>query len=123
MMQLDEAIDRVIDGPDCRSRVMSEQEKRVIAFLEASHTLIAYVLPEGDDVHKVSIVARGRALGLTWFLPEDRHTHGKAPLRAQMASALGGRSAEELVFGEVTTGAANDIEKCTEIAKAMVTQY
>jgi len=74
-------------------------------------------------VHKVSIVARGRALGLTWFLPEDRYTHSKAQLRAQMASALGGRSAEELVFGEVTTGAANDIEKCTEIAKAMVTQY
>jgi cell division protease FtsH len=81
------------------------------------------VLPDGDDVHKVSIVARGRALGLTWFLPEDRYTHSKAQLRAQMASALGGRSAEELVFGEVTTGAANDIEKCTEIAKSMVTQY
>jgi cell division protease FtsH len=123
MMQLDEAIDRVLAGPERRSRVMSEQEKRVIAFHEAGHALVAYVLPEGDDVHKVSIVARGRALGLTWFLPEDRYTHSKAQLRAQMASALGGRSAEELVFGEVTTGAANDIEKCTEIAKAMVTQY
>ncbi len=123
MMQLDEAIDRVLAGPERRSRVMSEQEKRVIAFHEAGHALVAHVLPEGDDVHKVSIVARGRALGLTWFLPEDRYTHSKAQLRAQMASALGGRSAEELVFGEVTTGAANDIEKCTEIAKAMVTQY
>jgi cell division protease FtsH len=123
MMQLDEAIDRVLAGPERRSRVMSEHEKRVIAFHEAGHALVAYVLPEGDDVHKVSIVARGRALGLTWFLPEDRYTHTKAQLRAQMASALGGRSAEELVFGEVTTGAANDIEKCTEIAKAMVTQY
>jgi cell division protease FtsH len=123
MMQLDEAIDRVLAGPERRSRVMSEEEKRVIAFHEAGHALVAHVLPEGDDVHKVSIVARGRALGLTWFLPEDRYTHSKAQLRAQMASALGGRSAEELVFGEVTTGAANDIEKCTEIAKAMVTQY
>jgi cell division protease FtsH len=123
MMQLDEAIDRVLAGPERRSRVMSEQEKRVIAFHEAGHALVAHVLPEGDDVHKVSIVARGRALGLTWFLPEDRYTHSKAQLRAQMASALGGRSAEELVFGEVTTGAANDIEKSTEIAKAMVTQY
>ena len=123
MMQLDEAIDRVLAGPERRCRVMSEQEKRVIAFHEAGHALVAHVLPEGDDVHKVSIVARGRALGLTWFLPEDRYTHSKAQLRAQMASALGGRSAEELVFGEVTTGAANDIEKSTEIAKAMVTQY
>jgi cell division protease FtsH len=123
MMQLDEAIDRVLAGPERRSRVMSEEEKRVIAFHEAGHALVAHVLPEGDDVHKVSIVARGRALGLTWFLPEDRYTHNKAQLRAQMASALGGRSSEELVFGEVTTGAANDIEKCTEIAKAMVTQY
>jgi cell division protease FtsH len=123
MMQLDEAIDRVLAGPERRSRVMSEEEKRVIAYHEAGHALVAYVLPEGDDVHKVSIVARGRALGLTWFLPEDRYTHSKAQLRAQMSSALGGRSAEELVFGEVTTGAANDIEKCTEIAKAMVTQY
>jgi len=123
MMQLDEAIDRVLAGPERRSRVMSEDEKRVIAFHEAGHALVAHVLPEGDNVHKVSIVARGRALGLTWFLPEDRYTHSKAQLRAQMASALGGRSAEELVFGEITTGAANDIEKCTEIAKAMVTQY
>jgi cell division protease FtsH len=102
---------------------MSEAEKRVIAYHEAGHALVAHVLPEGDEVHKVSIVARGRALGLTWFLPEDRYTHSKAQLRAQMASALGGRSSEELVFGEITTGAANDIEKCTEIAKAMVTQY
>jgi cell division protease FtsH len=123
MMQLEEAIDRVLAGPERRSRVMSEQEKRVIAYHEAGHALVAHVMPEGDNVHKVSIVSRGRALGLTWFLPEDRYTHSRAQLRAQMATALGGRSAEELVFGEITTGAANDIEKCTEIAKAMVTQY
>ena len=122
MMQLEEAIDRVLAGPE-RTRVMSEHEKRVIAYHEAGHALVGHVMPEGDNVHKVSIVSRGRALGLTWFLPEDRYTHSRAQLRAQMASALGGRSAEELVFGEVTTGAANDIEKCTEIAKAMVTQY
>jgi cell division protease FtsH len=123
MMQLEEAIDRVLAGPERRSRVMSESEKRVIAYHEAGHALVGHVMPEGDNVHKVSIVSRGRALGLTWFLPEDRYTHSRAQLRAQMASALGGRSAEELVFGEITTGAANDIEKCTEIAKAMVTQY
>jgi cell division protease FtsH len=123
MMQLEEAIDRVLAGPERRSRVMSDREKRVIAYHEAGHALVGHVLPDGDDVHKVSIVSRGRALGLTWFLPEDRYTHSAAQLRAQMASALGGRSAEELVFGEITTGAANDIEKCTEIARAMVTQY
>jgi cell division protease FtsH len=123
MMQLEEAIDRVLAGPERRSRVMTEEEKRVIAYHEAGHALVAHVMPEGDNVHKVSIVSRGRALGLTWFLPEDRYTHSRAQLRAQMASALGGRSAEELVFGEITTGAANDIEKSTEIAKAMVTQY
>ena len=123
MFQLEEAIDRVMAGPERRSRVMSEREKRVIAYHEAGHALVGHVMPDGDNVHKVSIVSRGRALGLTWFLPEDRYTHSAAQLRAQMASALGGRSAEELVFGEVTTGAANDIEKCTEIAKAMVTQY
>jgi cell division protease FtsH len=123
MMQLEEAIDRVLAGPERRSRVMSEQEKRVIAYHEAGHALVGHVMPDGDNVHKVSIVSRGRALGLTWFLPEDRYTHSRAQLRAQLASSLGGRSAEELVFGEITTGAANDIEKCTEIAKAMVTQY
>jgi cell division protease FtsH len=102
---------------------MSEHEKRVIAYHEAGHALVGHVLPDADDVHKVSIVARGRALGLTWYLPEDRYTHNKAQLQAHMAAALGGRTAEELVFGEITTGAANDIEKCTEIAQAMVTQY
>jgi cell division protease FtsH len=110
-------------GPERRSRVMSEHEKRVIAYHEAGHALVGHVLPDGDEVHKVSIVSRGRALGLTWYLPEDRYTMTKAQLEAQMAAVLGGRTAEELVFGEITTGAANDIEKCTEIARAMVTQY
>ena len=123
MMQLEEAIDRVMAGPERRSRVMSDKEKRLIAYHEAGHALVGHVLPDADDVHKVSIVSRGRALGLTWYLPEDRYTHSRAQLRAQLAATLGGRSAEELVFGEITTGAADDIEKCTEIAKAMVTQY
>jgi cell division protease FtsH len=123
MMQLEEAIDRVLAGPERRSRVMSEHEKRITAYHEAGHALVSHVLPGADDVHKVSIVARGRALGLTWFLPEDRYTHSVAQLKARMAAALGGRTAEELIFGEVTTGAANDIEQCTEIAQAMVTQY
>ncbi|MCI0346526.1 MAG: hypothetical protein L0221_13945, partial [Chloroflexi bacterium] len=115
--------DRVIAGPERRTRVMSEHEKLVIAYHEAGHALVSHLLPDADDVHKVSIVARGRALGLTWYLPEDRSTHTAAQLRAHMSAALGGRTAEELRFGEITTGAANDIEKCTEIARAMVTQY
>ena len=123
MSDLTEAIDRVIAGPERRSRVMTEKEKHLIAFHEAGHALVGHVLPDGDKVHKVSIVARGRALGLTWFLPEDRNTHTTAELEAKMASALGGRTAEEVVFGEITTGAANDIEQVTEIARAMVMQY
>jgi cell division protease FtsH len=123
MMQLDEAIDRVLAGPERRSRVMSDHDKRVVAYHEAGHALVGHVLPGADDVHKVSIVARGRALGLTWYLPEDRYTHTAAQLMAKMAAALGGRSAEELVFGEITTGAADDIEHATRISQAMVTQY
>ncbi len=123
MTDLTEAIDRVIAGPERRSRVMTDKEKYLIAYHEAGHALVGHVLPDGDEVHKVSIVARGRALGLTWFLPEDRNTHTTAELEAKMASALGGRTAEEVAFGEITTGAANDIEQVTKIARAMVTQY
>ncbi len=122
-MQLDEAIDRVLAGPERKTRVMSEKEKRLTAYHEGGHALVGHVLPDADTVHKVSILPRGRALGLTWSLPEDRYSHNRAQLRAMMAMSLGGRTAEELIFGEITTGAANDIEKCTEIARSMVTQY
>ncbi len=122
-MQLDEAIDRVLAGPERKTRVMSEKEKRLTAYHEGGHALVGHVLPDADDVHKVSILPRGRALGLTWSLPEDRYSHNRAQLRSMMAMSLGGRTAEELIFGEITTGAANDIEKCTEIARSMVTQY
>jgi len=122
-MQLDEAIDRVLAGPERKTRVMSEKEKRLTAYHEGGHALVGHVLPDADTVHKVSILPRGRALGLTWSLPEDRYSHNGSQLRAMMAMSLGGRTAEELIFGEITTGAANDIEKCTEIARSMVTQY
>ncbi len=122
-MQLDEAIDRVLAGPERKTRVMSEKEKRLTAYHEGGHALVGHLLPDADTVHKVSILPRGRALGLTWSLPEDRYSHNRAQLRAMMAMSLGGRTAEELIFGEITTGAANDIEKCTEIARSMVTQY
>ena len=123
MMQLEEAIDRVMAGPERKSRVMSEKEKLLTAYHEGGHALVGHVLPDADEVHKVSIVARGRALGLTWSLPEDRYSHNRTQLKAKMAMALGGRTAEELQFGEITTGASNDIEQCTEIARAMVTQW
>jgi cell division protease FtsH len=122
-MQLDEAIDRVLAGPERKNRIMSEKERRLTAYHEGGHALVGHVLPDADEVHKVSIVSRGRALGLTWSLPEDRYSNNRAQLRSMMSMSLGGRTAEELVFGEITTGASNDIEKATEIARAMVTQY
>src|SRR5688572_32956418 len=124
MRELEEAIDRVIAGPERKTRVMSEKEKLVIAYHEGGHALVGHVLPHADPVHKVSIVARGRALGWTLSLPtEDRYIVSRSELRDQIAVLMGGRTAEELIFEEPTTGAANDIEKASEIARAMVTQY
>jgi cell division protease FtsH len=118
------AIDRVIAGPERRSRVMSDKERRVTAYHEAGHALVGHVLPNTDDIHKVSIIARGRALGWTLALPtEDRYTRTRSELCDELAFLLGGRSAEELIFGEPTTGAANDIERASQIARAMVTEY
>ncbi|PLS76744.1 MAG: cell division protein FtsH, partial [Actinobacteria bacterium] len=124
MLELEDAIDRVIGGPERKTRVMSEKEKLVIAYHEGGHALVGHVLPHADPVHKVSIVARGRALGWTLSLPtEDKYIVSRSELRDQLGVLLGGRTAEELIFSEITTGAANDIEKATEIARAMVTQY
>ncbi len=124
MRELEDAIDRVIGGPERKTRVMSEKEKLVIAYHEGGHALVGHVLPHADPVHKVSIVARGRALGWTMSLPtEDKYLVSRSELIDQLAVLMGGRTAEELIFSEVTTGAANDIEKASEIARAMVTQY
>ncbi len=124
MDELESAIDRVIGGPERKSRVMSDGEKQVIAFHESGHALVGHLLPDANPVHKVSIIARGRALGWTLSLPtEDRNIVSRKSLKAELAMALGGRVAEELVFGEPSTGAANDIEKATTMARAMVTQY
>ena len=124
MKAMEEAIDRVIAGPERRTRVMSENEKRITAFHEGGHALVGHVLPHANPVHKVSIVARGRALGWTLSLPiEDKYTHSKRELMDELAVLLGGRTAEELVFGDITTGAANDIERATGIARAMVTEW
>ena len=124
MGDMSEAVDRVMAGPERRSRVMSEHEKSVTAHHEAGHALVGHLLPAADPVHKVSIVARGRALGWTLSLPtEDRYTHTADELRARLAVYMGGLSAEELVFGQQSTGAADDIDGATKLARAMVTEF
>ncbi|HEX4862805.1 MAG TPA: ATP-dependent zinc metalloprotease FtsH [Acidimicrobiales bacterium] len=123
MRECEEAIDRVLAGPERKTLVMSEHDKLVTAYHEAGHAIVGHVLAHADPIHKVSIVARSRSLGLTFTLPEDRYNHSRSQLRDMMAMSLGGRTAEELVFSEPTTGAENDIEKVTRIARAMVTEY
>ena len=124
MPQLEEAIDRVIAGPEKRTRIISDKEKRVIAYHESGHALVGHALPNADPIHKVSIIPRGRALGWTLALPEqDKYLVTRSELRDQLAMLLGGRTAEELIFQEPTTGAQNDIEKATQIARSMVTEF
>jgi cell division protease FtsH len=124
MAAMESAIDRVLAGPERKTRVMSDHEKRIIAYHEGGHTLVGHVLEGTDPIHKVSIVSRGRALGWTLALPtEDKYLKTRAELVDTMTMLLGGRSSEELVFGDPTTGASDDIERCTEIARAMVTTY
>ncbi|HEX8628804.1 MAG TPA: ATP-dependent zinc metalloprotease FtsH [Catenuloplanes sp.] len=121
---LEESIDRVIAGPERRTRAMSDNEKKITAYHEAGHALVAWALPHSAPVHKVTILPRGRSLGHTLVLPtEDKYTQTRAEMIDTLAYALGGRAAEELVFHEPTTGAGNDIEKASALARAMVTQY
>jgi cell division protease FtsH len=122
--QIDEAIDRVMAGPQRKSRLMSEEERRVTAYHEAGHALVAHALPHTDPVHKITIMPRGRALGYTMVLPDDdKYSTTRNQLLDQLAYSLGGRAAEELIFHDPSTGASNDIEKATALARAMVTQY
>jgi cell division protease FtsH len=124
MREVDEAIDRVMAGPERKSRLMSDREKRVIAYHESGHALAAHVLPNTDPVHKISVIARGRALGYTLTLPEeDKFLLTREELSDELAMLLGGRVAEELIVGDITTGAANDLERATKIARQMVTEY
>ena len=124
MAALEESIDRVMAGPERKTRAMSESEKKIIAYHEGGHALVAHALPNTDPVHKVTILPRGRALGYTMQLPEeDKYLQTRSEMLDQLAVLLGGRTAEELVFHEPTTGASNDIEKATAISRAMVTQY
>jgi cell division protease FtsH len=124
LLELEEAIDRVVAGPERKTRLISEREKRVIAYHEAGHALVAYLLPNADPVHKITIIPRGRALGYTMTLPiEDKFLISREELIDELAMLLGGRVAEELQFGDMTTGAQNDLDRATKIARQMVTEY
>ena len=123
MPEFHEAIERVQLGPERRSRVMTHEDKEITAWHEAGHALVAHLLPNGMPVRKVTIIPRGPAGGVTWFLEDDNQYLTSARCHAMIAVALGGRVAEELVFGDITTGASSDLQRVTKIAAAMVTQY
>jgi len=126
MADFERAKDKIMMGAERRSMIMSEDEKKLTAYHEAGHAIVGLSVPEHDPVHKVTIIPRGRALGVTMFLPEtDRYSHSKMSLHSRLASLYGGRVAEELIFGadKVTTGASNDIQRATALARDMVTKY
>ncbi|HEX2027565.1 MAG TPA: ATP-dependent zinc metalloprotease FtsH [Nitriliruptorales bacterium] len=124
MDELEESIERVVAGPERRTRLMSDEEKRVVAYHEAGHAIVGHALPNADPVHKISIIPRGRALGFTLQLPtEDRYLIARGALIDRLAVMLGGRVAEELKVGDITTGAGDDIQRATATAREMVTQY
>ncbi len=122
--EFDESIDRVVAGPERKSRIVSDREKELTAYHEAGHALVAHLLPHADPPYKVTIVSRGQSGGHTRYLPpEDRHIWTKNQFQDMLATAIGGRAAEEIVFDEVTTGASSDLEQATNIARTMVTRY
>jgi len=124
MPELEEAIDRVIAGPERKSKVMSEHEKKITAYHEGGHALVGFALPNADPIHKVTIIPRGRAGGYTLALPtEDKSYMARYELTDQLAMLMGGRTAEELIFEDFTTGASNDIEKATDTARKMVMDW
>jgi len=121
---LEEAKDKILMGVERRSMIISDEDKRNTAFHEAGHALVAALIPEADPIHKVTIIPRGLALGVTQQLPlSDRYTYTRDYLEAQLAVLMAGRVTEEMILGKVTTGAANDLEKATEIARKMVCQW
>ncbi len=124
MKEIEEAVDRVMAGPERKSRVMSEEERRLIAYHEGGHAMVAHVLPNTDEVHKITVIPRGRALGYTLTLPEqDKFMMTREELRDDLAMLMGGRVAEELVAGDISTGAGDDIERATKLARQMVTEH
>ena len=124
IQDIENSIDRVLAGPEKKSRLMSDQEKLIIAYHETGHALVGWALPNADPIHKVTIIPRGRALGYTQALPEgEKYLTSKAELKDRLAMLMGGRVAEEIIFADPTTGASNDIEKATEIARKMVMEF
>jgi cell division protease FtsH len=123
MSEFQEAIERVQLGPERRSRIMSPQEREITAYHEAGHAIVSHLLPHAEAVRKVTIIPRGMAGGITWFLEEDNYYQSESQFCDRIATALGGRIAEEMVFGEITTGASSDLRSVTKIARAMVTQF
>ncbi len=124
MHEMEEAIDRVIAGPERKTRIISEKEKEITAYHEAGHAIVGALLPKADPVHKITIIPRGQALGVTMSLPEeDRFMASRGQLMSQLSMMLGGRAAESVIFDEITTGASNDLERVTQTAKQMVTRY
>ena len=122
--EMEEAIDRVIAGPERKTRLISDKEKEITAYHEAGHAIVGALLPEADPVHKITIIPRGQALGVTMSLPtEDRFMMSRGQLKAQLAMMLGGRAAERVIFDEITTGASNDLERVTRTARQMVTRF
>ena len=124
MFEIEEAVERVIAGPEKKSRIISEEEKRIIAYHESGHAILSYVLPHTDPVHKISIISRGRALGYTITLPEeDRFLKSKRELIDNITQLLGGRVSEEMNFNDITSGAQNDLDRATKITRKMITEY
>ena len=123
MAEFQEAIERVQLGPERKSRIITPDEREIIAYHEAGHALVSHFLPDAQPLRKITIVPRGMGLGLTWYMEDDKLLPTKSALKALIATALGGRVAEEIVFGEITAGASNDLQRITQIARQMVTQY
>ncbi len=123
MSEFQEAIERVQLGPERKSRIMSQEEREITAYHEAGHAIVSHLLPHAQTLRKITIIPRGMAGGVTWYLEDDAYFYSRSKFMALIATALGGRVAEEIVFGEITTGASNDLQQLTKMARAMVTQY
>ncbi|NIA01816.1 MAG: ATP-dependent zinc metalloprotease FtsH [Nitrospirae bacterium] len=124
MKELEKSIEKVVMGPERKSRVLSKKEKKITAYHEIGHAVVGHMLPNCDPVHKVSVISRGMALGVTWFLPEeDKHLTSKSKFEDEICSLLGGYTSEQVFFGEMTTGASNDLQRATKLAHNMVTKF
>ncbi|MFH1533893.1 MAG: ATP-dependent zinc metalloprotease FtsH [Nitrospirota bacterium] len=124
MRELEQSIEKVVMGPERKSRVLSKKEKKITAYHEVGHAVVGHMLPGCDPVHKISVISRGMALGVTWFMPEeDKHLTSRSKFEDEICSLLGGYTSEQVFFGEMTTGASNDLQRATKLARNMVTKF